>query len=155
RRQDMSAKKSPKRNVPLEPPTLRLAGAPEAGPGQTPPHKLRLFSDHSPNRQRNGHAAGHPLTQRRPAMTTKKKTGKTSAATPQKATKAPKARATKASEAPPKKLSALNAAARVLQETKQAMTCPEMIEAMAAKGYWTSPGGKTPAATLYSSILRE
>jgi hypothetical protein len=26
---------------------------------------------------------------------------------------------------------------------------------MAKKGYWTSPGGKTPAATLYSAILRE
>ena len=26
---------------------------------------------------------------------------------------------------------------------------------MAAKGYWKSPGGKTPAATLYSAILRE
>ena len=30
-----------------------------------------------------------------------------------------------------------------------------MIGAMAAKGYWTSPGGKTPAATLSSAILRE
>jgi hypothetical protein len=30
-----------------------------------------------------------------------------------------------------------------------------MIKAMAEKGYWTSPGGKTPAATLYSAILRE
>jgi hypothetical protein len=29
-----------------------------------------------------------------------------------------------------------------------------MIEAMAAKKYWTSPGGKTPWATLYSAILR-
>src|SRR5262249_8817390 len=54
-----------------------------------------------------------------------------------------------------KKLSALDAALRVLQEAGQPMTCPEMIEAMAAKGYWTSPGGKTPAATLYSAILRE
>jgi hypothetical protein len=35
------------------------------------------------------------------------------------------------------------------------MTTQEMIDAMAAKGYWTSPGGKTPAATLYSAILRE
>jgi hypothetical protein len=35
------------------------------------------------------------------------------------------------------------------------MTCPEMIEAMASKGYWTSPGGKTPAATLYSAVARE
>jgi hypothetical protein len=30
-----------------------------------------------------------------------------------------------------------------------------MIEAMAAKGLWTSPGGKTPHATLYSAIIRE
>jgi len=30
-----------------------------------------------------------------------------------------------------------------------------MIEPMAAKKYWSSPGGKTPAATLYSAILRE
>jgi hypothetical protein len=26
---------------------------------------------------------------------------------------------------------------------------------MAAKGYWTSPAGRTPTATLYSAILRE
>jgi len=79
------------------------------------------------------------------------------------ATKSPKknvptAKATKAkkvSEAPSKKLSALDAAVRVLEETKQAMTCPELIDAMEAKRYWTSPGGKTPAATLYSAILRE
>jgi hypothetical protein len=53
------------------------------------------------------------------------------------------------------KLSALDAAAKVLQEAGQAMNCQEMIQAMAAKGYWTSPAGKTPSATLYSSILRE
>ena len=35
------------------------------------------------------------------------------------------------------------------------MSCKEMIEAMAVKGYWTSPGGKTPDATLYAAILRE
>ena len=44
---------------------------------------------------------------------------------------------------------------RVIGETGQAMTTKEMIEAMATKGYWASPGGKTPAATLYSAILRE
>jgi len=54
-----------------------------------------------------------------------------------------------------KKLSALDAAARVLGESGQAMNCQDMIEAMAVKGYWTSPGGKTPAATLYSAILKE
>jgi hypothetical protein len=30
-----------------------------------------------------------------------------------------------------------------------------MIEEMAAKALWTSPGGKTPHATLYSAIIRE
>ena len=35
------------------------------------------------------------------------------------------------------------------------MTTQAMIEAMAAKGYWSSPGGQTPAATLYSALLRE
>jgi hypothetical protein len=54
-----------------------------------------------------------------------------------------------------KRLSALDAAAKMLGETGQAMTCQELIAAMSAKGYWTSPGGKTPQATLYSAILRE
>jgi hypothetical protein len=54
-----------------------------------------------------------------------------------------------------KKPSALDAAAKVLAEAGTAMTCKEMIGAMAAKGYWTSPGGKTPDATLCSAILRE
>ncbi len=76
--------------------------------------------------------------------TTKAKAPK--AAKPAKAAKAPKADG---------KLSAIDAAAKVLGETKDPMTTKEMIEAMAAKKYWTSPGGKTPAATLYSAILRE
>jgi hypothetical protein len=54
-----------------------------------------------------------------------------------------------------KKASALDAAARVLGEQKVPMSCPELIEAMAAQGYWQSPGGKTPAATLYSALKRE
>jgi hypothetical protein len=54
-----------------------------------------------------------------------------------------------------KKVSALDAAAKVLGETGQAMTCKELVAAMATKGYWTSPGGKTPEATLYSAVLRE
>lgn len=53
------------------------------------------------------------------------------------------------------KLSAIDAAAKVLGEKGQPMNCKEMIEAMAAKKLWTSPGGKTPHATLYSAILRE
>lgn len=60
-----------------------------------------------------------------------------------------------AGETPVRKLGALDAAARVLDEEARAMTCKEMVEAMAAKGYWTSPGGKTPHATLYAAIARE
>src|SRR5262245_47306766 len=55
----------------------------------------------------------------------------------------------------PKKLSALDAAAKVLAEADGPLNCKEMIEAMAARGYWTSPAGKTPASTLYAAILRE
>ncbi|TWU03057.1 Histone H1-like nucleoprotein HC2 [Symmachiella macrocystis] len=54
-----------------------------------------------------------------------------------------------------KKLSALDAAAKVLGETKEPLNARGMIERMAAKGYWISPGGKTPHATLYAAILRE
>ena len=55
----------------------------------------------------------------------------------------------------PAKLSALDAAARVLSESQQPMTCPELIAAMAARGYWTSPAGKTPQATLHAALTRE
>ena len=53
------------------------------------------------------------------------------------------------------KMSCIDAAAKVLSEKGEPMNCKEMIEAMAAKGYWSSPGGKTPASTLYSGIIKE
>jgi len=93
---------------------------------------------------------------------TKTKTTK-KAATP-KATKSAKAEPAKKAgkqakagdeEAKAKKVSAIDAAAKLLAASKEAMGCKEMIEAMSAKGLWTSPGGKTPSATLYSSIIRE
>ena len=54
-----------------------------------------------------------------------------------------------------KKLSCLKAALKVLGESSDPLNTKEMIEAMESKGYWSSPGGKTPHATLYSAILRE
>ena len=76
-----------------------------------------------------------------------------------KSTKATKAAKTKpaatAPATPATKMSALEAAARVLAEAGEPMNAKAMIEAMATKGYWTSPGGKTPHATLYAAILRE
>ena len=52
-------------------------------------------------------------------------------------------------------ISQLDAAVKVLTKSGQPMTTKAMIEAMASKGYWTSPSGATPAQTLYSAILRE
>jgi hypothetical protein len=64
-------------------------------------------------------------------------------------------RAKKTKAAKPERMSALDAAAKVLQESGEPMNAKALIEAMAAKGYWTSPGGKTPQATLSAAIQRE
>ncbi len=77
----------------------------------------------------------------------RKETQKAKTAT--RKTKAPKASKTA------EKLSALEAAVRVLDESGRPLTCREMIDSMAAGKYWTSPAGKTPANTLYAAILRE
>ena len=66
----------------------------------------------------------------------------------------PRKRGTKG-EPKPKRISGLDAAAKVLEENAQPMTAKEMVEAAEAKGYWKSPGGKTPHATVYSAIIRE
>ncbi|WP_254508198.1 HTH domain-containing protein [Anatilimnocola floriformis] len=72
--------------------------------------------------------------------------------------KEPKPKRGKAKAAKPAgetKMSALDAAAEVLGSSSEPLNTKAMIEAMAAKGLWTSPGGKTPHATLYSAIIRE
>ena len=92
-------------------------------------------------------------------MATKKKTT-TKKTAPRKtakgaATKTKKPAAKKPAAKKEGKTSALDAAAKVLGESKEPLTTKEMIDAMEAKGYWKSPGGKTPDRTLYSAILRE
>jgi hypothetical protein len=89
--------------------------------------------------------AGDSMMATKKKMTTKKQTTKKAAPKKRAATKPAKAKNT----------SALDAAAKVLGEAKEPMTTKEMVEAMEAKGYWKSPGGKTPDRTLYSAILRE
>jgi len=81
------------------------------------------------------------------------KGAKNKAAKPEGAKKTKKAKEPK----PPKekKPSALDAAAKVLGEKGEPMNCQEMIKEMSEKGYWKSPGGLTPHATLYSALIRE
>jgi hypothetical protein len=76
------------------------------------------------------------------------------------APKTKKTRKAKQADAPAaegngKKVSCLDAAARVLAEAGEPLNAKQMIEAITTKGYWTSPAGKTPHATLYSAIIRE
>ena len=71
------------------------------------------------------------------------------------AKKKPPAKSPAAESAASEKLSALDAAALVLRESGQPMNCQELIAQMAAKGYWASPKGKTPASTLYAAMARE
>jgi hypothetical protein len=66
-----------------------------------------------------------------------------------------KKKATDESATPAKKTSQIQAALQVLANAKEPMNCQAMVEAMSAQGLWTSPGGKTPHATLYAAILRE
>jgi len=80
---------------------------------------------------------------------------KKSAKTPAPKTPEPQSAPAAGTANAPSRLSALDAAALVLRQSGQPMSCPELIEQMAAKGYWTSPKGQTPAATLYAAIARE
>jgi len=51
-------------------------------------------------------------------------------------------------------VSGLDAAAQVLADARQPLSTKELVERMLAKGLWQT-GGKTPAATIYSAIIRE
>jgi hypothetical protein len=88
-------------------------------------------------------------------MAKKTKTKTEAPAIPIAETKTKKTPAKKGKLAKEKKLSALDAAAKVLRESGQPMTSGELIEAMAKKNLWSSPNGQTPAATLYAAMIRE
>ena len=102
-----------------------------------------------------------PLSERDATMPAKKTAPKSTkkapaskGAKPSAAKAAAPAKTPKAAK-PDGKLSQLDAAVKVLAEAGTPLTTKAMIEAMATKGYWTSPGGATPAQTLYSALIRE
>jgi len=96
-----------------------------------------------------------PAPQPRPAPVQKPEAAEPAPAKPAAKSTA-KPAPTKTAAAGPKKErhSALNIAAALLRDAGQPMTTGEMMDAMLAKGKWETKG-KTPAATLYSAILRE
>lgn len=50
---------------------------------------------------------------------------------------------------------ALEGAYEVLKTATEPMSCKALVETMAQRQIWSSPGGKTPQATLYAAITRE
>ena len=64
----------------------------------------------------------------------------------------PKTQTTKKPDAP---FTLLDAAALVLAGATRPMTIPAVMAHIAEKKLWSSPSGKTPAATLSAAINRE
>lgn len=86
-------------------------------------------------------------------MSTKKTTA-AKAANDTKTKTAAKSEA-KVGEKPSPKLSLLNAAAAVLENSDEPLTVRRMIVSAKEKGLWEPGQGKTPEQTLYSAIVRE
>lgn len=40
-------------------------------------------------------------------------------------------------------------------ESKEPLATQDIVKAMSEKGYWKSPSGKTPHATIYAAMARE
>jgi hypothetical protein len=59
-----------------------------------------------------------------------------------------------AKSATPTKLSGLEAAAQVLRDAGEPLDVQTLIARILERGLWTT-GGKTPAATIYSAMIRE
>ena len=75
---------------------------------------------------------------------------------PKKAAKEKKpAKSAKPAKEKAKRTSALDAAATVLAASKEPLRTKDIVEAMSAKGLWSSPNGKTPEATLHAALMRE
>jgi FtsZ-interacting cell division protein ZipA len=100
-------------------------------------------------------APEQPVEEPKPEATTSEATTP-EAGTPEAATEAKPKRAPRAKKpAAEKKMSALDAAAKVLADAVEPMNCKTLIDEMGKRGLWTSPNGATPEATLYAAILRE
>ncbi|MFN3194228.1 MAG: winged helix-turn-helix domain-containing protein [Aureliella sp.] len=93
------------------------------------------------------------MATRKTSTTAKKTTARKTNAKKLTTTKTPAKKA--AAKRTDKKMSQIDAALAVLKKARKPMSCKEMVEAMAKQKLWTSPGGKTPDATLYAAILRD
>ncbi len=109
-----------------------------------------------PRVAKNGAHAAAATPKPPTAAKARKKTAKRS--DPAKAAKRPTRAKTarqkrqRESNAAPTPMSALAAAAEVLRTSEAPMNCVGLVAPMAERGLWTSPGGKTPHATLHAAM---
>ena len=111
---------------------------------------VRIDSTHS----RGGWNATNTATGKRIRIKSAQRLRSAAKSTGKTATKTAKSKKA-GGERKPERLSALDAAAQVLAEAGKPMRARELITAMAERGLWESPAGKTPHATLYAAMLRE
>ena len=133
--------------------------APKADPASKPAPRQRrkarfdVDTGHDAAKRIDGHAPDEAKPQ--PSIKTTPKMIKPDASKPTKP-----ASPSRTKPQPSKLPSALDAAAQVLaglskSEASTGLTAPDLIERMAKAKLWISPGGKTPAATLYAAMIRE
>jgi hypothetical protein len=86
-----------------------------------------------------------------------KKAAPAKAAAPKPAPAKPAAKQTAKASKPAKgeKLSAMDAAHRVLAASKEPLNVKAIVAEMARQDLWTSPGGKTPHSTLAAALGRD
>lgn len=97
-----------------------------------------------------------PLSQAMKKPSKSKRAKKVATETPTAATGANPRRSRKdEATGQPKRASGLDAAAQVLAAAAAPMNAKDIVKAMADQGLWTSPGGKTPHATIYAAMVRE
>lgn len=105
--------------------------------------------------EREEHVMATKTKSKRAKTKAPKASSRKAAAARGKVSKAPKKAKPAKAAADGKPMSGLDAAANVLAAADAPMNAKDLIQAMAAKGLWTSPGGKTPHATLYAAMTRE
>lgn len=131
------------------------ASAPRARPAR--PARINVDPSHN-GRSRPAHDSPRDASQVHGASSTDRAATKCSTASGPKQPRFRQRGSSVASK--PKRPSALDAASTVLAalkgaEAKAGIAAPDLIERMQKAKLWTSPGGRTPAATLYAGMIRE
>ena len=114
------------------------------------PHRLRSVAQRPAKRKKVTTLAEHEAQAKAPSAPGAKKASKAT----RKAKTAPKRHTGQRGAKGAKRVSGLDAAARVLAEAGEPMNAKAIAETALAKGYWATKGA-TPWATLYSAMIRE